>query len=66
MVDLTAFGLEPQEASAGDESDDVNRDAAEVWSACVDCEYAGYDVKERTRYTVPLCPTCFADREGLQ
>ncbi|GAB3678877.1 hypothetical protein [Halopiger thermotolerans] len=65
-MDLTAFGLEPQDSAADDddESNDVNNE--QVWSKCVDCEYAGYEVRVRRESGVLLCPSCFADREGLR
>lgn len=65
MSDLFAFGLEPQEPPAAAESEDTEPDGGEVWSACVDCEHAGYDVNTRSQHSVPLCPTCVAEREGL-
>ncbi|RKD94745.1 hypothetical protein [Halopiger aswanensis] len=72
-MDLTAFGLEPQDspASEDDTSDDVDNesddvDNEQVWSECVDCGYAGYEVQVRRESGVLLCPSCFADREGLR
>lgn len=69
MTDLTTFGLEPQDP-VDDEADEVSEteseaDSEPVWSECVDCEYVGYEVKNRLSHPIPLCPACFADREGL-
>ncbi|AEH38875.1 hypothetical protein [Halopiger xanaduensis] len=62
---LTAFGLEPQDSAPdeGNEADDVDK---RVWCECVDCGYVGYEVQVRRESGVPLCPSCFTDREGLR
>ncbi len=64
MADLTAFGLEPQDPS-DDDREESDTDSEPVWSECVDCGYAGYEVEARLQYPVPLCTACFAEREGL-
>ncbi|AXR82314.1 hypothetical protein [Natrarchaeobaculum sulfurireducens] len=66
MVDLTAFGLEPQESSDVDNDDDLEGEVDPVWSKCVGCSYVGYEVKCRRQSEIPLCPDCFAEREGLR
>ncbi len=63
--DLTAFGLEPQDPPK-EEGGPAEDESEQVWSQCVDCEYAGYEVKTRLQQPVPLCPACFVNREGLR
>ncbi|WP_276255614.1 hypothetical protein [Halomontanus rarus] len=62
MADLRDFGLEPQDPPEGDDRDDG---LEPVWSECLECGHTGYEVKIRGGQSVPLCPDCFADCEGL-
>lgn len=71
MSDLFAFGLEPQHSSTeedceSEESDEAAEPEDPDWPACVDCGTASYEVRQRAGQSIPLCPSCFADREGLR
>ncbi|WP_255193963.1 hypothetical protein [Natronobeatus ordinarius] len=65
MSDLTAFGLEPQDPADDEPIAHEESDESAIWAACLDCEYVGYEVSTRFGQSVPLCPDCFAEREGL-
>lgn len=65
MSDLSAFGIEPQDPPAADESDDGDEEPSVQWPECVDCGYVGREVTGRLNQSVPLCTACFAEREGL-
>ncbi|MFC6716256.1 hypothetical protein ACFQGT_07875 [Natrialbaceae archaeon GCM10025810] len=66
MADLTAFGLELRDSSEDEPAEESEPESEAIWTECLECGCAGYDVKIRSVYSVPLCPACFAEREGLK
>lgn len=64
MMDLSAWGVEPQEPPADDDTAE-DEEPTNHWPECADCRYAGPEVKARLGQSVALCTACFAEREGL-
>jgi hypothetical protein len=68
-VSLEEFGVDV--ADATDQGDEIEPTqpatdtAAEDGPTCTDCESDSSLVTERDPYDVPLCATCYLDREGL-